>query len=166
MKRLYSFVALALFISLFIYLFYRSEKTVVNQFVALLLSKETFAFVRSSINQELPLNQSIVFSLPGGLWVFCTTVLARNLFFNIRHHHIPLADMPVSFAIALELCQLAHLTNGTFDFLDIAYFITFWLIARYSVRPTSQKNILAPFTLNSLACMACFLAVYLAHVSS
>lgn len=165
MKRLYSVVALALFISLFIYLFYRSEKTVVNQFVALLLSKETFALIRSSIHQELPLNLSIVFSLPGGLWVFCTTVLARDLYFNIRHHHVPLVDMPICFAIALELCQLAHLTNGTFDVLDIAFFIAFWLIARYSVRPSSQKNILAPFTLNSFACMACFVAVYLAHVT-
>ncbi len=58
-----------------------------------------------------------------------------------------------------------QLTNGRFDFWDIGFYGTFWLLAYYSFESRGpQQNILCPFTLDSFVCMACFSIVYLAHV--
>jgi hypothetical protein len=165
MKRTYSIVAL-LSISLFIYLFYRSEKTVVNELIILILSFDTYIAIKSSIINAIPLNKPIIFSLPGGLWIFCATALSRDFYIKIRDHKIQIVLVPILFVIGLEFCQLIHLTNGRFDIWDIAFYLLFWLLACYSFQSRgSQQNILSPFTLHGFICLACFLSVYLAHVS-
>lgn len=165
MKRRYS-VFISLSISLFIYLFYRSEKTLVNELIIVILSFDTYAEIKSSMINAIPMNEVIVFSLPGGLWVFCATALSQDFYMKIRNHKIQVAFVPILFAIGLEFCQLIHFTNGRFDIWDIAFYLMFWLLAYYSFqhhRP--QQNILSPFTLRGFICLACFLSVYLAHVS-
>jgi hypothetical protein len=166
MKRTYSLIAIISFVSLFIYLFYRTEKTVVNELMMLFLSLDTFAEIRTWIAQTIPLNEPIIFSLPGGLWIFCTTVLSKTLFMKIGNHTIQLAIVPVLFAIGLEFCQLIHITRGTFDHWDIGFYLVFWLLAYYRFQPRNpQQNIRSSFTLNGYICLACFLSVYLAHVN-
>ena len=74
--------------------------------------------------------------------------------------------VPIVFAIGLEFCQLVHITHGTFDRWDIAFYMVFWLLAYYPFNSDrEQQNILSPFTPQSFICLACFLSVYLAHVS-
>lgn len=165
MKRIYS-VAVALSISLFIYLFYRSEKTVVNELIIFILSVDVYTAIKSSIITAIPLHEPLIFSLPGGLWVFCATALSQDFYIKIRDHKIQVVLVPILFAIGLEFCQLVHLTNGRFDVVDIAFYLLFGLLAYYSFHPRgSQQNILSPFTLHGFICLACFLSVYLAHVS-
>jgi len=165
MKRRYS-IAIALLTSLFIYLFYRSEKTVVNELVISILSFDTYIGIKTAIIDAVPLNKLIIFSLPGGLWIFCVTALSQDFYVGIKTYKIQLSPVPVLFAIGLEFGQLVHLTNGRFDHWDIAFYIIFWTIAYYSYlfhRP--QQNILSPFTLRSFTCIVCFVSVYLAHVN-
>lgn len=165
MKKFTS-IAAALSVSLFIYVFYRSEKTVVNEFIILLLSFDSYLSIKTGIMDALPLPKSIVYSLPGGLWVFCVTLLSQNFYFRIWSHKISLTFVPILFVIGLELCQLAHLTNGRFDFLDLIFYVLFWALAYYFSRANeSQQDIVSPFTLDGFICVACFLSVYLAHVS-
>jgi hypothetical protein len=166
MKRTYSLIATALLVSLFIYLFYRTEKTVVNELMALLFSWETFAEARSAVAKAIPLSGPIIFSLPGGLWVFCTTTLSRDLYLKIANQSVRMTAAPILFAIGLECCQLLRLTKGTFDLWDIVSYLMFWLAAHYGSRSSdTPQNIMAPFTFNSFICLVCFLSVYLAHVS-
>jgi hypothetical protein len=165
MKRRYS-LALALLASLFIYLFYRSEKTVVNELAISILSFDTYSCIKTAIINAVPLNKLIIFSLPGGLWIFCATALSQDFYIGIKNYKIHLSPVPVLFAIGLEFGQLFHLTNGRFDLWDIAFYILFWTISCYSYffhRP--QQNILSPFTLRGFICLACFVSVYLAHVN-
>jgi hypothetical protein len=165
MKRTCSIIV-ALAISLFIYLFYRSEKTVVNEFAILILSQQTYGSLKHSIMTALPLNKVIVFSLPGGLWTFCVTLLSQGFYLMVKERKIQLVLVPVAFGICLELCQLIHLTNGRFDLWDIVFYLMFWLLAFFSFdSQKTQQNILSPFTLHGFICVACFLSVYLAHVS-
>lgn len=165
MKRGYNIV-IALLVSLFIYAFYRSEKTVVNELLILILSLETYSQIKSSIVNVVSLNKLIVFSLPGGLWIFCVTALSTDFYITIRNYKIQLFLIPILFAIGLEFCQLIHLTNGRFDVWDIASYSMFWLLAYYSYQfHRSQQNILAPFTISGFTWLVCFLSVYLAHVS-
>ncbi|WP_224996328.1 hypothetical protein [Cesiribacter sp. SM1] len=165
MKRSYSLIALTLTISLFIYLFYRTERTVVNELVIFILSFDTYAAIRGSITNAIPLNGPAIFSLPGGLWVFCTTILSKDYYMKIRNHKMRIVVVPIVFAVGLELLQLIHFTNGMFDFWDVGFYIMFWFLGYYSFHSQrSQQNILSPFTLSSFICLTCFLAVYLAHV--
>jgi hypothetical protein len=166
MRKTYSLVVIILFVSLFIYLFYRTEKTVVNELMILFLSFDTFAEIRSGITKAIPLNKAVIFSLPGGLWVFCTTVLAKDLYMKIGNHKIQLVLVPILFAVGLEFCQLIHITRGTFDLWDIGFYLVFWLLAYGGFQPRNpQQNIMSSFTLRGYFCLVCFLSVYLAHVS-
>lgn len=166
MKRRYSIV-IALLTSLFIYLFYRSEKTVVNELIISILSFETYGGIKTGIVSAVPLHKLIIFSLPGGLWVFCVTALAQDFYVRIKNYKIQLSFVPVLFAIGLEFGQLIHLTNGRFDLWDIVFYVTFWSLACYSYQfHRSQQNILSPFTLRSFTCLVCFVSVYLAHVNN
>jgi hypothetical protein len=147
-------------------LFYRTEKTVVNELIVLLLSFDTFAEIRSSIGKTIPLNGPAIFSLPGGLWVFCTTVLAKDLYMKIGNHKIQLVVVPILFAVGLEFCQLIQITRGTFDLWDLGFYLVFWLLAYSGFQSRNpQQNIMSSFTLRGYFCLACFLSVYLAHVS-
>jgi hypothetical protein len=165
MKRLFS-IAAALSISLFIYVFYRSEKTVVNELLILILSYDTYTAIKSSVIHAMPLNKTLIFSLPGGLWIFCATNLSQDFYVKIRNHTIQVFLVPILFVIGLEFCQLIHFVHGTFDRWDIAFYLAFWLLAYYSFHPRcAQQNLWAPFTLRGFLCLACIFSVYLAHVS-
>ncbi|HMJ69005.1 MAG TPA: hypothetical protein VK508_08920 [Cyclobacteriaceae bacterium] len=165
MKRTYSIVA-ALSISLFIYLFYRSEKTVVNELLILVSSRDTYAAIKNTVMRAVSLNELVIFSLPGGLWIFCVTALSQGFYMKIRSYKIQVGLAPILFAIGLEFFQLMHLTHGTFDLWDIAFYLTGWFLAWYSFRSQRlQQNILSPFTLPGFICLSCFFSVYLAHVN-
>lgn len=166
MKKVYS-IAGVLFISLFIYAFYRSDKTVINELIILILSEETYISIKSFIVSIMPLPEPIIFSLPGGLWVFCVTILSSNFYLPVKQYRIPMVFLPILFATGLELCQLIHLTRGRFDLWDVVFYLLFWLLAYHSFqsRWQQQQNIFAPFTIHGFICLVCFFSVYLAHVN-
>ena len=166
MKRTYSLIAITLFASLCIYLFYRTEKTVVNELVLFFFSRDTFAQIRNIVAKALPLSNPIIFSLPGGLWVFCSTVLAKDIYLVIRDRHIPTVTVPLLFAVGLEICQLVHITKGTFDLWDIAFYAMFWLVAYVGFQFQPKHSILSTFARNGFIWLASFLSVFFAHVNT
>jgi hypothetical protein len=138
----------------------------VNELVISILSFDTYSGIKTAIINAVPLNKLIIFSLPGGLWIFCVTALSQDFYVRIKNYKIQLSLVPVLFTIGLEFGQLIHLTNGRFDLWDIAFYLMFWMIARYSyLFHRSQQNILSPFTLRGFTCLVCFVSVYLAHVN-
>ncbi len=80
MKKIYWFIILALSFCLFVYLFYRTERTVVTEMFISLISFDRFIGLRKNITNALPLNKHIVYSLPEGLWVFCITLTSKYYF--------------------------------------------------------------------------------------
>lgn len=165
MKKYIPIIALSLLICLFIYLFFRTEKTVVNQVFISLFSKEFYHHLKTSIHQILPLSPSFVYSLPEGLWVFCITITSKFLCVSIGRVNLNLALLPLLLAVGLELCQLLHLANGRFDFMDIGFSFLFWLIA-YVFTDTyrMERNIHTGITFSNISCVFCYSIVYLAHV--
>lgn len=165
MKKKYFLIIVSLAISLFIYLFYRTEKTLVTDFFISLISLDSYVGLKETIVNNLILNEHIINSLPEGLWVFCITLTSKNLFLKIGNREINLLFLPLIFSIGLEFFQLFNLTNGRFDFWDIGFSIAFWAIANYLMKQkNSKQNILRPFNTNSLICVLSYLIVYLAHV--
>jgi len=164
-KKKYFLIIVSLGISLFIYLFYRTEKTVVTDLFISLISLNRYVGLKEVIVSNLTLNKHIINSLPEGLWVFCITLTSKNLFLKIGNREINLLFLPLLFSIGLEFFQLFNLTNGRFDFWDIGFSIAFWAIANYLMKQkNSKQNILRPFNTNSLICVLSYLIVYLAHV--
>ncbi len=165
MKKYYILITLSLLSSLFIYLFYRTTKTVVNEIFISIISIDTYSAMRKYVTMVMPLNEHIIYSLPEALWVFCITLTSKSLFISIANHEFNLLFAPLFFAIGLELFQLFHLTNGRFDFWDIGLSILFWATANYLIKDVSNRqNILSPFNKRSFICLFTYLIVYLAHV--
>lgn len=165
MRKNYFIIIFTLLICLFIYLFYRTENTVVTDIFISIISYDNFDVLRNRVTTTLPLNTHIINSLPEGLWVFCITLTSKNLYLKIGNNEINLLFMPLVFSIGLEFFQLLNITNGRFDFWDIGISIIFWAVANYVMKSEYLKqNILNPITSRSLICIVSYLIVYLAHV--
>ena len=165
MKKNCVLIILFLLFSLFIYLFYRTEKTVINELFVSIISLDKYVELRNSIANTLPLNEHIIYSLPEGLWVFCITLTSKFLFLKIGHREIGCVFIPLIFSIGLEFFQLLNLTNGRFDFWDIGISISFWFLANYFILYKSvEQNILKPIGIRSIVCFSSYAIVYLAHV--
>lgn len=165
MKKKYWLIIIPLLFSLFIYLFYRTEKTVINQLVISIVSLHRFEAWRKFVTAAIPLNEHIVYSLPEGLWVFCITITSTFLSVNIYKRTIRLLFLPLVFSIGLEFLQLLHIANGRFDFWDIGSSIAWWAAAVLIMKRKSvTQNLLKPFTIQGFVCVLSYLIVYLAHV--
>lgn len=165
MKKHYWYIFFALMISLFIYVFYRTDKTLVNQMIIRLISFKTYQSLKQTITASLPLNGHLIYSLPEGLWVFCITLTSKEFYFDFFKKRINCVFIPLLFVIVLELFQLFHITNGHFDFLDIGISLFFWFIAA-KIIDTQQRleNLFHSLNYNSAFCLLSYCIIYLAHV--
>ncbi len=165
MKRNYCLISLSLLISLFIYTFFRTEKTFINEIIISIISHRKYSWLRKLVRENLSLNEHIIYSLPEGLWVFCITLTSKYLFIKICNREFNCVFAPLIFSVGLEIFQLFHFTNGRFDFWDIGSSVFFWVVANYFVKFISEKqNILNPITIRSVVCFSSYIIVYLAHV--
>jgi len=165
MKKEHLIISLALAISLFIYVFYRTEHTVVNKIIISFFSNDKFIELQGLIRKWLPLNEFTVYSLPEGLWVFCITLTSRHYYLKIRNIIINLFYLPLIFAVGLELLQLSHFTRGRFDIWDVFASVLFWLCAIIGFsRRLELQNIFKPLNTQSMVCLFSYVIVYLAHV--
>jgi hypothetical protein len=165
MKRNAILILISLLTSLFIYLFYRTDRTLVNQLAIHLFSFDAYTKLKASVAAALPLNDVIVYSLPEGLWVFCITLTSRHYYIRLFRRQMDCLYIPILFSVGLELFQLLHITNGRFDLMDISVSFIFWLSGAYLIGGRYQKqNILAQLNLRTTVCLASYCIVYLAHV--
>lgn len=165
MRTRYCFIVAALLVSLFIYLFYRTEKTVVNELLIRAISFDNYTTLKKAITGFLPLNELIIYSLPEGLWVFCITLTSTPFYIRQKTRQINCVVIPLVFCIGLELCQLLHFTRGRFDYIDILVSVIFWLIAVFAFEDKLEKqNILTPLNGRRVVCFMTYGIVYLSHV--
>lgn len=165
MRKKYIFICISLLISLFIYLFYRTERTVVNEIVIRVISLATYARLKAYIVTVLPLNNMIIYSLPEGLWVFCITLTSKPYYITRNNWRIDGMFIPLIFCVSLEILQLFHIANGRFDFMDIGVSVVFWLLGSYIVSDKCEKqDIFTRPNSKTIVCLASYCIVYLAHV--
>jgi hypothetical protein len=156
----------ALFISLFIYVFYRTEKTLINQIFIMLFNQETYAFLKTRITFYLPLPDFVIYSLPEGLWVFCITLTSYPFYLVVRKRKWELLYVPILLALLMELCQLLHFAHGRFNWMDIIVSTGFWLLALLYARTNIGKEpLFQSVNITTISCVMSYLIVYLAHVN-
>ena len=140
MKRNYLLIAISLAISLFIYLFFRTEETVITKVFIFIFGLKNYLFIKEIILETFHLYSFIIYSLPEGLWVFTATILSKNIFINIKNRSCYCVYVPLIFSVGLELMQFFHLTHGSFDMLDILLSLFFWMIANYLLNYSIKQH--------------------------
>ncbi|HJP63083.1 MAG TPA: hypothetical protein VJ844_06550 [Mucilaginibacter sp.] len=165
MRKNYILICLALLISLFIYLFYRTGRTVVNDIVIRMISLQTYTTLKAHIVRMIPLNDTVIYSLPEGLWVFCITLTSKPYYIRLNQWRFNYIFIPLIFCVMLELFQLFHITRGRFDFMDIGVSVVFWLLGSYVSRDGAEKkNMFTRPDFQLMVCWASYAIVYLSHV--
>jgi hypothetical protein len=165
MKRYCAIISLALFASLFIYLFFRTQHTVVNIMLAKLSHGHTLAAILY-IRKHFPLPEFAIYSLPEALWVFAATLVSRHLFIQFGKQNFHLAWSPLCYAVSLEFLQLFHLMPGSFDRMDVLTSAAFTLFAVYFIKcPLPTQQLLGKFNYRTFFFIYIYAIVFLSHVS-
>lgn len=167
MKSKSILIGFSLLISLFIYLFYRTSDTVINQIFIYFFSEQGYLILKQHIQNTVHLPQSIIYSLPEGLWIFSLSVSSSNFFIKIKKFQFPLILLPLMIAIAFECIQYLQITSGTYDLWDIYFSLAFWalgLLFWYQKSPTNNESLFTTLSYGNLLCLSNYAIVYLAHV--
>lgn len=166
MKKYIPLLITCLLVCLFIYVFYRTEKTLINQVVIALFSADAYYSLKVSITSQLPLNKYIIYSLPEGLWIFCITIASGPFYLKICKQKLCMVYIPLLVAILMEIFQLLKVTNGRFDITDIIFAYLFWMLALILTKNRLNKEpFLKSFNIEVVFCALSYSIVYLAHVS-
>jgi len=161
----YSLVFIFLLACLFIYVFYRPQGTLINILLSEFFSSEYLTNLKDFVQRVLPLNETIIYSLPGGLWVFSATVLARKLRFRFFSKQVNLEWLPLCFALWLEFWQYAGIVKGRFDLMDVFMVALFGTFALVAYKPMQfQQQLLFPFNKRGIAFAFVFICVFMGHV--
>ena len=165
MKRYCTIISLALFASLFIYLVYRTEHTVVNIMLNTISNGKaikTILYLRA----HFPLPDLMIYSLPEALCVFAATLVSKHLYLKYRQRNIHLAWAPLCYAVVLELLQLLHWMPGSFDWLDILLSSALTLVAISFIKcPLPIQYLLRRFNYRTFFFIYIYAIVFLSHVS-
>ena len=165
MKNSHFIIIASLLVSLFIYLFYRTEKTVINEIFIQLVTYSKYSTLKTAVRTSLPLNELVIYSLPEGLWIFCITLTSKHFYIQPGKPFIKCVFFPLIYSIGLEIFQLFHLVNGRFDFMDIWVSLAFWLLGLHIFNDTmAVENIFKNLNTKKLVCIGSYGLVYLSHV--
>ncbi|RZK56593.1 MAG: hypothetical protein EOO87_05085 [Pedobacter sp.] len=152
-------------ISLLIYLFYRTSKTVINEIIIRVISLDVYTNLKLSIIEAMPLNDVAIYSLPEGLWILCITLTSRPYYIRFKNRNFDCVFIPIIFCLSLELFQLFGLTNGRFDLMDIGISIIFWILGCYIFTDRLEKQEIFSVPISKkIVCLGSYFIVYLAHV--
>ncbi|TGE29329.1 hypothetical protein [Hymenobacter metallicola] len=105
---------LPLVVSLIIYVLFRSRSTIVNKLLFHFLANKPPVL-------RLTYCRWIVYNLPGALWLY------SFLSFSALHTRRWLSVLPLLLALGIEVLQYLHITDGRFDWLDVAFYTGAWL---------------------------------------
>lgn len=159
------FAIIFLFFCVFIYVFYRTEDTLINLILLQLLPNSELLLFKETIRSTVAFPAWVIYSLPGGLWVFAASILARKLRLRIFSKNICIEWAPMFFALWLEFWQYVGIVKGHFDVLDILIVLIFGLTAMSVKKPMQlSTQTLFPFHKRSTIFVFVFVCVFLGHV--
>jgi hypothetical protein len=166
LKKYFPIIAASLFLSLLIYVFYRTEKTLINQIFISLFHQDTYTLLKTRVTSFLPLPDIVIYSLPEGLWVFCISLTSHSFYLQVQKRKFDLIFVPILLALLMEISQLFHFANGRFDWMDIICSTVFWLLAIICTRTNiSKEPLFRSINTTTICCIISYSIVYLAHVN-
>lgn len=112
----------------FIYFIYRENDVIFNQILSTFGAESLIE--KHEIQSLIPLPNWVIYSLPGGIWVFVLTIIFRRVYRNRITPLLPMDYLPMLYAIGLEFLQYFHITDGTFDKIDLMIILAAGFLAR------------------------------------
>ncbi len=150
MKKYHLYIFFPLFVSLVLYVFFRSENIVINQII--------YNFYPKPFRFSPNFSNFLIYNFPQGLWVFSTTLVSKNLYLR----KFNLAFLSLIFSFYIEAIQYYHLTNGTFDYWDLITAFVSFTIAYYGIPcPYKKEQLLKRFNFRTVLFSFCYLIVFL-----
>jgi len=117
-QRLLLNCVLPLIASLLIYVLFRPRDIVVNKLI--------FSWIDSPPPVlKLPGCDWLVYNLPGALWLYAF------LSFSLVLRNKLITLLPLCLALGIEAVQLLKITDGTFDILDVLFYLLAWTTFLY-----------------------------------
>ena len=166
MKRDQFYIVIILLFCAFIYVFFRTEKILITQILIKVISNDTYQILKQFVRSQLELSPIIIYSLPGGLWIFCITYLSKGFILKLGTLRFRIDYLPLVFALTVEFVQYFNFTKGVFDVYDIVLAILFWTLAVFRFKHNAKVK-LRTFSLynkEGLAIFIVFTVVILANV--
>ncbi len=165
MRRQYLLIVTGLLVSMFIYLFYRPEATVINKLFISIFSHDVYLNLKTGIQQKMALQDWMVFSMPEGLWIFCITLASKSFYIRIQKIRVNCELIPLIYALGLEIIQYLGFVPGTFDLSDIVFSVFFWLMAYIFFNTREEnRNLFKTLSYRSMVIYSSYSIVYLSHV--
>ena len=165
LKAKLTLIVPALFVSLFVYLFFRTEQTVVNYLAISVFGENSYWAFRSYINEHIQLGSFGVYSLPEALWILSVTLLSKRYVLNLNNWQISLKYVPLILVLGFEWFQFQHWANGHFDWIDLLGGTSFWMLGMLIFPEKKPKtNLFSNWNFHGIACILSYAIVYLAHV--
>lgn len=122
------FSVLSIFFAGMIYICFRSEHLVMFQWFDNFGILPTVYHLRNLVS-TISVPNFLIYSLPDALWVYSLTSIIAAIWINKKILlYIWLAFCGI-LSIGYEIAQYFHIIKGTYDNLDLAFLITFYLIA-------------------------------------
>lgn len=147
------------------YLFYRTEHTLVNWVFIQVLGGEPFHNARLWVNTRVVLNGFQMYSLPEALWILSITLLSKRYILKLGQFSLQLWFLPLLVAFGFEFFQLLHWSNGIADFNDLWGAVLFWTVGMIIFPEKEPKiSLFQSFNIHAVLCTATYAVVYLAHV--
>ncbi len=80
--------------------------------------------IRAPISPTFFLPKLIIYNLPAFAWTFSFTALLGIIWnYEISKHNILVLIMPIGLGVTSEIFQLMNLIKGTYDIIDIIFYI-------------------------------------------
>ncbi len=163
MSRRSVWAALAsLLAGLWIFLVYRSGNCLVNVLASRVFPEGWFEAVREHGRLPLPWPDFWIYQLPGGLWVFATTLVIWNLPSVTGRWQWSWRAVPVVVATGFEVAQALGVTDGTPDAGDLVAAWAGCALACGWMFREQDAGRRSPRRWQGAACAACHALLFLA----
>lgn len=126
MLRYLIVLSFAVFSCFWTAIFYRPLNTHVNNLLVATFG-EDFLSLRTTIQANFPLSDTLIYNVPGAMWIFGLSLLGWRLYLGTGVVKIHLFYVALFIGQFFELIQAFQLTDGTFDWYDLGWnFIGFF----------------------------------------
>ena len=126
LKSIYLELIITMLLCALLYVLFRPEEILINKLLLCFWKENDITAFFSNIKPFMP--QWLVYSLPGAIWLH-QFLLIFDLYApsNSIKNRTLLSIIPLLFPLCLELFQKFHITDGTYDGVDLLLYIIAWL---------------------------------------
>ena len=136
MKNYFFHCLLPLIFGIFIYISFRNTNILIWNWLEIFGIGDFFSIIRETCSlKKINYSNLIIFNLPNGLWVYSFT--ATLILFKVNKIYF---FVPLFLAYISEIFQSLNYISGTFDYLDLLFYLLGFIFAYYLLLNKYVKN--------------------------